>query len=111
MDYQHLAVHERYQIFTLKKAGLSISAIACQLNRHRCTIYRELKRNLELDQRVLEYSPSRAHALAHSRKLIRAHRRRIAKESWDEIDFAVNEMNHRPRKTLGFRTPHALFFA
>ena len=28
-----------------------------------------------------------------------------------QIDFAVNEMNHRPRKTLGFRTPHALFFA
>jgi transposase, IS30 family len=29
----------------------------------------------------------------------------------EEIDYAVNEMNHRPRKTLGFRTPHEVFFA
>ena len=29
----------------------------------------------------------------------------------EEIDFAVWELNHRPRKTLGFRTPHDVFFA
>jgi IS30 family transposase len=29
----------------------------------------------------------------------------------EEIDFAVNELNHRPRKTLGFKTPHEVFFA
>lgn len=28
-----------------------------------------------------------------------------------EIDFAVHQLNHRPRKTLGFRTPHEVFFA
>ena len=27
------------------------------------------------------------------------------------IAFAVNEMNHRSLKTLGFRASHALFFA
>jgi transposase, IS30 family len=27
-----------------------------------------------------------------------------------EIDFAVNQMNHRPRKILGYRTPHEVFF-
>jgi len=31
--------------------------------------------------------------------------------SQDEIEHAVNQLNHRPRKTLGFKTPHALFFA
>ena len=31
--------------------------------------------------------------------------------SQDEINLAMNQLNHRPRKTLGFKTPHALFFA
>ena len=31
--------------------------------------------------------------------------------SQDEINLAVNQPNHGPRKTLGFKTPHALFFA
>ena len=29
----------------------------------------------------------------------------------EDLDFVANEMNHRPRKILGFRTPHAVFFA
>lgn len=89
MSYQHLAEHERYQIFILKQAGMSISRIAAQLNRHRCTIYRELKRNLDTDYRVKDYSPSRAHNLARSRKLIRAHRRRISRATWDEIEVKL----------------------
>jgi len=28
----------------------------------------------------------------------------------DEIDFVMNRLNHRPRKTLGYRTPHEVFF-
>jgi IS30 family transposase len=27
------------------------------------------------------------------------------------ITFAVNKLNHRPRKCLGFRTPHEVFMA
>ena len=102
MDYQHLAVHERYQIFALKKAGLCVSAIARQLKRHRCTVYRELKRNLVLDYRVKEYSPSRAQAQAHSRKLIRAHRRRISASIWLEIESRL-QVRLSPEQICGER--------
>lgn len=28
----------------------------------------------------------------------------------DEVNFAINQINHRPRKCLGFRTPYEVFF-
>ena len=28
----------------------------------------------------------------------------------DEVDFIMHRLNHRPRKTLGYRTPHEVFF-
>jgi len=28
----------------------------------------------------------------------------------EEIEHAMNRLNHRPRKTLGFRTPYEVFF-
>jgi len=28
----------------------------------------------------------------------------------DEIDFIMHRLNHRPRKSLGYRTPHEVFF-
>jgi len=28
----------------------------------------------------------------------------------DEIDFIMHRFNHRPRKLLGYRTPHEVFF-
>ncbi len=27
-----------------------------------------------------------------------------------EIDFIMHRLNHRPRKTLGYKTPHEVFF-
>ena len=27
-----------------------------------------------------------------------------------EIEYVMNQLNHRPRKTLGFRTPYEVFF-
>ena len=29
----------------------------------------------------------------------------------DEVEGVMNKLNHRPRKTLNFKTPHAVFFA
>jgi len=43
--YTHLSQEQRYQISALLKAGLKVSSIAEQLNLHRSTLYRELKRN------------------------------------------------------------------
>jgi IS30 family transposase len=28
----------------------------------------------------------------------------------DEVEAMMNKLNHRPRKTLRFKTPHAVFF-
>ena len=30
--------------------------------------------------------------------------------SWAEIEYVMNQLNHRPRKTLGSRTPYEVFF-
>ena len=43
--FHHLNHAQRCQIDVLKKRGISLSAIARQLNVHRSTISRELKRN------------------------------------------------------------------
>jgi hypothetical protein len=46
MRYRHLIQEERYQISALHDAGLTVQAIAAQLNRHASAISRELRRNL-----------------------------------------------------------------
>lgn len=44
-SYKHLNTDEREKIMVLLSLGKSISAIAKALNRHRSTIFREIKRN------------------------------------------------------------------
>lgn len=44
-EYHHLTKDKRCQIYTLNKRGDSVQTIANELEIHRCTIYRELKRN------------------------------------------------------------------
>ena len=29
----------------------------------------------------------------------------------DEVESVMNKLNHRPRKTRNFKTPHTVFFA
>ena len=48
MNYTHLSLGERYQIYALKGAKHSINFIARALNRSPSTISRELKRNKSL---------------------------------------------------------------
>lgn len=42
MNYTHTAEEERYQIQALLDVGMSVTAIAVQINRHKSTISREL---------------------------------------------------------------------
>jgi IS30 family transposase len=35
----------------------------------------------------------------------------VEKITDDEVEAVMNKLNHRPRKTLNFKTPHAVFFA
>ncbi|MFV5490641.1 IS30 family transposase [Acinetobacter sp. ASP199] len=45
MNYTHLTLEERYQIYALLREGFSKRHIACRLNRSPSTISREIKRN------------------------------------------------------------------
>ena len=45
MKYQQLTSEDRYILAALRRQGISISAIAEELGKHRSTIYREINRN------------------------------------------------------------------
>ena len=64
MKYIQLTPEERYTISSYRKAGLSVSQIAHEMNRHRSTIYREIKRHL----RQGSYRPSWAVTRALTRR-------------------------------------------
>jgi len=64
MNYKQLTPEERYQIYSLKKAGLSQVKIAAILSRNPGTISRELKRNKGLRG----YRPKQAQQLCESRR-------------------------------------------
>jgi IS30 family transposase len=44
MKYQQLTSNDRYILAALRRQGITISAIAEELGKHRSTVYRELNR-------------------------------------------------------------------
>ncbi|WP_086479564.1 IS30 family transposase [Oceanospirillum sanctuarii] len=64
MSYIHLTENERYQIYSLKKAGLNQKEIAEHIGRSFSTLSRELGRN----KGFRGYRPKQAHKLAEERK-------------------------------------------
>ncbi|SFC13082.1 Helix-turn-helix domain-containing protein [Polaromonas sp. OV174] len=95
MTYKHLIREERYQTHTLRRQGISLGCIAAELGRSRSTISREFLPNAG----SAGYKPAQAHGQARSRQL------------QHQINEAVYLLNHRPRKCLGYRTPHEVFDA
>jgi len=70
MNYRQLTQRERYQIEFLLALGKSKADIAKELNRHRSTIFREIKRNsLEVFDGGPEYDPGPAHLIAKERRV------------------------------------------
>lgn len=65
MNYYQLTENERYQIYALKKAGLTQKDVARLLNRHPATICRELKRN----HGMRGYRPAQAQRMSHERRI------------------------------------------
>ena len=65
--YQQLTTEERAAISALRQAGMDMSAIARQLNRHRSTISREIRRNSCHD---LRYRVDKAARKARARRRI-----------------------------------------
>jgi len=66
MHYTHLTSEERYTIWTLRKLGLSIRAVASALGRSPSTISRELRRNVS----KRGYRARKAHELGCARRQI-----------------------------------------
>ena len=79
MNYTHITEAERYQIYALKKAGISQSKIALQLNRNPSTISRELRRNKGLKG----YRPKQAKLKAVTRNAMNAYK--IADATWQVV--------------------------
>ena len=79
--YSQLTQEQRYQIYALKKAGLSQIRIADLLEVHKSTISRELRRNC--GQRG--YRPRQAHLRAQQRHREKP-RALISPETWQRIE-------------------------
>ena len=73
MKYHRLTQEERYQIYALKKEGLTLEAIGNNIGRDKSTISRELMRNR--GQRG--YRPKQAHSLAKNRELSKKRYKKI----------------------------------
>lgn len=84
--YPRLTEGQRNQLYALKKASFTQSAIAHQLGVHKSTICRELKRNTGLRG----YRPKQAHRLACARQsqIPRGH---ITHATWAVIEKLIRE--------------------
>lgn len=80
-SYTQLTQIQRYQIYALKKAGLSQTRIAAMLGVHKSTISRELRRN----SGGRGYRPKKATLLAQDRAGKR-HATRISDATWSHVD-------------------------
>lgn len=81
MIYTHLTREERYQIHALRRQGISCARIAAELNRHRTTIARELRRNA--GQRG--YKPAKAHDKARARQCDRRNAAELTTGQWRHV--------------------------
>jgi IS30 family transposase len=80
--YSQLTEGERNQIYVLRKAGLTVAQIAKQVNRPRCTVYREVQRNT--GQRG--YRPLQAHRLAMERREAKVRPRKMTRRVVEHIE-------------------------
>jgi len=85
--YTQLTIEQRYQISGLKKAGFNQSKIATDLNIHKSTISRELKRNK--GQRG--WRPRQAQEKAMGRRLGCVNAKKFAHEDWLAVDKLVRQ--------------------
>ena len=90
-NYNHITIEQRIKIEALLKAGHKASFIAKQLNIHRSSIYRELKRN---KTKTGNYTAAFAQELSEEQKERFSHKRsftftmekfiieKLSKEQW-----------------------------
>jgi IS30 family transposase len=74
MKYHRLTQQERYQIYALLKEGLTLSAIADNIGKHRSTISREIQRNTGQKG----YRPKQAQSFSATREASKRKHRRLS---------------------------------
>lgn len=87
MSYNQLTENERYQIYSLNKAGHSKAEISKYLKRHPSTIGRELSRNTGLRG----YRPAQAQRLSDTRRLTAHKARKITDEVREHIEILLRQ--------------------
>lgn len=97
MEYYQLTENERYQIYALKKAGLSQKKIAHQLKRSASTISRELKRN----QGLKGYRPQQAQRLTEARRKEANKHIKITSDIRLEIETLIRK-DLSPQQVVGY---------
>ena len=95
--YHHLTYEERCQIQALIKRGDSISTIAKELNFHRSTISREIKRNS--GQRGYHYQSANKKAI--QRKLIVPQKNKKMKDELKNLVIAKLKIGWSPEQVSG----------
>jgi IS30 family transposase len=104
MSYHHLTLDERNVIFVMQIQGYRLAEIARCLGRHRSTLSREWRRNVNCDGR---YFSSDAQAWANSRR--RAHLRRPKTGDSRLMTYVGERLRNRwsPEQIAGRLSQHA----
>ena len=87
MNYNQLTEHERYQIYSLKKAGHNQKEIAELLERHPSTISREINRN----EGLRGYRPRQAQQLTESRRKEAYKARKVTSDIKEMIETLIRQ--------------------
>ncbi|MCW8128717.1 IS30 family transposase [Microbulbifer halophilus] len=101
MSYNQLAENERYQIYSLRKAGHSQAEISELLERNPSTISRELRRNAGLRG----YHPGQAQKLS----AVRRHEAYKARKMTDEVRGQIESLLRQelsPQQVVGYLERH-----
>ncbi|MDO6424924.1 IS30 family transposase [Saccharophagus degradans] len=101
MNYRQLTENERYQIYSLMKAGLTQKQISVELERDPATISRELKRNRGLKG----YRPAQAQRLSDNRRVTAAKSIKITDEVWGWIEQLIRQ-DLSPQQVVDYLKVH-----
>ena len=101
MKYQQVTEKERYLLAFLKNSGRSVFQIAFALNRHRSTIYRELRRNRKQD---ICYGVDRACEMARARRYKSRRNSHFSQKEWEMVVVKLTMEEWSPEQiSLKFR--------
>lgn len=99
--YRQLTQEQRYQISVLKKIGYGPTEIAKELEVHKSTISREVRRNTG----ERGYRPKQANEKALERRANATPRKRILAESWEVVEEKLRQ-DWSPEQVSGWLEKH-----